>query len=351
MCGKGGSIIAVAFVLWYTILGLELRVQHQFVGWGRGFVKHIFIANPVSGKKNAVAELLPAIEQAVEDCAIEKMIVYTNAPKHATMLAKEFAETGEEMRLYAVGGDGTLNEVLTGAYAYPNAQVACIPCGSGNDFIRSFGTSADFLDIKAQIMGDAISIDLIKVDGGICAAITSTGLDAEVAYNIPKYRRVPLLGGSMAYNMSILEKLLKPLGKELEIIIDGKIINGKYLISTVCNAMDYGGGYRAAPMAKLDDGVLDVILVKKISRLNVASIIGKYKKGRHYEDGKIIEKLAKVIEYYPAKEVTITPKGTQPFILNVDGECGPAKRLYAKVMPSAAKFVLPKPLFNAYTNK
>ena len=232
--------------------------------------------------------------------------------------------------------------MFSGAYAHPNAEVACIPCGSGNDFIRAFGDAEAFLDIAAQIKGTAQAIDLIEVDGGVCAAITSTGLDAEVAYNIPKYRRIPLLGGSMAYNISILEKLLKPLGKTLSITLDGETLQGRYLIAAVCNARHYGGGYCAAPMASLSDGCLDVILVKKVSRMQISQIIGLYKKGAHWQNGALTPKMARVMTYRRVKEAVITPTGTEPFILNVDGECGPAKRLFARVMPLAARFVLPK---------
>lgn len=326
-------------------------------------MKHIFIINKVAGKRDAGEEMVPLINQAAESCGIKAEIEYTAYPSHAQELAEKAAKENDAVRLYAVGGDGTLNEVFTGAYKYSNAEVAHIPCGSGNDFVRSFGEVQDFMDIETQIKGSAITIDLIQADtvpgkpdiGGIgseshnvCASITSTGLDAEVAYNIPKYRRFPLLGGSMAYNMSILEKLLSPIGKSLKITIDGKQTKGEYLIATVCNGKTYGGGYKAAPMAKLDDGVLDVILVKKVSRLLIAKIIGKYKKGIHYKDGGIVPELQHIFQYSTAREVIIEPADKRDFILNVDGECGPAPRLYAKVLPDAARFVLPQDIYTQY---
>ncbi|MDL2219283.1 protein BmrU [Ruminococcaceae bacterium OttesenSCG-928-O06] len=308
----------------------------------------MFIVNPVSGKKDATRAMVPVIQQAAEAAGITPEFEMTEAPKHATYIASTIAGTGQAVRLYSVGGDGTLNEIFAGAYPFPNAQVACLPCGSGNDFIRMFGDAQQFLDIGAQIQGEAVPIDLMEVDGGICAAITSTGLDADVAYNIPKYRRIPFLGGSMAYNISIVEKLLKPLGRRLHITVDGESWEDDYLIATVCNAQHYGGGYQAAPMARLDDGQLDVILVKKVSRLLIASIIGPYKKGEHYVDGRLADKFKDVMVYRSAKEVEMHPVYGDSFVLNVDGECGPAPRLFAKVMPKAARFVLPAPLAAAY---
>lgn len=314
-------------------------------------MRHLFIINPVSGKTDAGRAMMPGILKAAEACGVVADIEMTKARGHAAELAREAAAGGEALRLYAVGGDGTLNEVLAGAHPFPAAEVACVPCGSGNDFVRTYGAAEDFMDLPGQIRGNATAIDLMAVDpetesgaSGICAAITSTGLDAEVAYNIPKYRRIPLLGGSMAYNISILEKMIKPLGKRLRITIDGQTSEGDYLIATVCNARHYGGGYMAAPMASLQDGMLDVILVKKMGRARIASILGKYKKGEHYEGEAIIPALADVMSYHRGREVEIAPAGNEPFILNVDGECAPAPHLYAKVMPGAARFVLPEKL-------
>lgn len=310
-------------------------------------MRHIFIVNPVSGKTDAGKSMVPKIKEAAAAMEIKPEIVMTQRPKHATELAEAYAAEGQAVRLYAVGGDGTLNEVLAGAYPHKNAEVASIPVGSGNDFVRNFGTAEDFLDLRGQLEGTALDIDLMQVDGGISAAITSVGLDADVAYKIPKYRRIPLMGGSMAYNISIVENLLKPMGKRVRVTIDGRQMEGNYLIATVCNGQTYGGGFCAAPVASLTDGILDIILVQKVSRLKIAGIIGKYKKGLHFENGEIVPAFRGIIEYHRGAEVEIQPLDKDDFVLNVDGECGPAPRLYAKVMPLAARFVLPRGLAKA----
>lgn len=312
-------------------------------------MKHIFIINPISGKEDAGRLLVPRIIEACKRAGVEYETIPTQAPRHATEIAQEYSAAGDPVRFYSVGGDGTLNEILLGAYPFPNAEVSAVPCGSGNDFVRSFSEPDIFLDLRQQICGKAVEIDLIGVDdGGVSAAITSAGLDAEVAYNIPKYRRIPFLGGTMAYNISILEKLMKKLGKRLRLEIDGKVREGDYLISAVCNGQTYGGGYRAAPDAVLNDGVLEYVLVKKMSRARIATVIGKYKKGAHVKNGRVVPELRDVIEYGRAREIVIKPVDKGDFILNVDGECGPAPRLYAKVMPRAAKFVLPELLYQQY---
>lgn len=332
----------------YCSLGAVPKEILKKKSWENLLLKHIFIVNPVSGKEDAGRLLVPQIIQACKNTGVEWETIPTKAPKHATRIVQQYSQSGEEIRFYAVGGDGTLNEVLLGAYPFKSVQVASVPCGSGNDFVRNFGQAQDFLDLQQQIAGTPVPVDLIQVNGGVSAAITSCGLDAEIAYNIPKYRRVPFLGGTMAYNISIVEKLLKPIGKKLRITVDGEILEGNYLITAVCNGQTYGGGYRAAPCASLEDGLLDFVLVKKISRFKIASIIGKYKKGEHIVEDLVAPGLTDVIEYRRAKEICIEPLETDTFIINIDGECGPAKRLYAKVMPGAARFVLPKGIYHQH---
>lgn len=304
-------------------------------------VQHVFIINPVSGKVNAVNAFTPRILQAAEKMEQQVIIRHTEYSGHAQEIAQEYSQTGQEVRLYAVGGDGTLNEVLAGAYPYPNAYVASIPCGSGNDFIRSFGEQQEFLDIEGTMEGTAVPIDLIKVNNRISAAICSTGLDAKVAYGIPKYRRIPLCGGTMAYDISIVENLFKPLGYPLHIEVDGKVFEDNYMIVTICNGMTYGGGYKAAPTADLQDGELEVILVKKISRLKIPGILGTYKAGAHVENGEVIEKLRPMMQYLRGRKINITPQMEKPIIINIDGECAPAPYLHAEIMPSAARYILP----------
>ncbi len=315
-------------------------------------MEHIFIVNPIAGQEDSARKMVPYIHEAAANCGITAITEVTKAPLHAAQIARKYSETGRPVRLYAVGGDGTLNELFSGAYQHKNAEVASVPCGSGNDFVRTFGEVNQFLDIEDQIKGQAVDIDLMQVNDGVSAAITSTGLDAEVAYNIPKYRRFPMLGGTMAYNISIIERVLKPLGKELRVTIDGEVAEeDNFLIATVCNGKTYGGGYIAAPMADVQDGTLEVILVKKVSRLKIAAIIGKYKNGRHIKNGKVDPRYNKVIKYYRAKEVKIEPIGDEPFILNVDGECGPDNILDVKVLPQSARFVLPASMYTKFDNK
>src|SRR5699024_9611232 len=146
--------------------------------------------------------LRPRIQAAAAQCADEVEILETTRPGHARDLAEQFAKAAEPVWLYACGGDGTFNEVVQAAVGHPNLSVGLVPCGSGNDFVRNFAPKEQFLDIAAQLAGSPHAIDTIRTEYGYSAAICAAGLDAQVAYGIPKFKRLPFCGGSMAYTLS-----------------------------------------------------------------------------------------------------------------------------------------------------
>lgn len=309
-------------------------------------MQHVFIINPTAGKANIAEYMAKNIDRAAQKTGVGYVIEYTRAAAHATELARRYANSGEPVRLYACGGDGTLNEVMEGAYPFPNAQVAPVSCGSGNDLVKNFGGPEDFLDIASLIDGQVVPIDLMKVNDRIGVNICSVGLDAAVAYSLPNYRRLPLMGGKMGYNLAIAERLFQPLGDRLTIDIDGKVITGDFLLACFSNGICYGGGYYSTPLARLDDGILDIILVRKLSRLRIAGIIAKYKQGLHIENGQIIPSLQKDVQFLRGRRVQIT--APKDFIANTDGECGPLRSFTVEVMPLAGRLVVPKPLAEKY---
>lgn len=314
-------------------------------------MRHIFLINPTAGKENAGKTVLPPLFEKLRQKNILFEIIETQYAGHAVKAVKQIGEQGGEARIYVCGGDGTLNEAITGAAGYPNIAVGNIPCGSGNDLIRNFGTREEFFDLEDYIAGDTVLIDLIDVgEGRIAAGICSAGLDAKVAYGIPRFRRLPFCNGPMAYNLSILKCLLQPIGFRCNVLLDdGRKWAGRCLLVCIANGSYYGGGYRSAPNANMDDGLLDVILVKKVSRFRIASLLAAYKKGTHFEHGEIKDALKKYIQYERIKSIRIT--SDNPFIANMDGECVPKKELSASVVRCGVRILLPAKVFARQTKQ
>lgn len=311
-------------------------------------MKHIFIVNPSAGKANAAAVLVPALIEQLAPLKLDYAIEMTEYPGHATEITRRWAMTRDAIRFYACGGDGTLNEVLAGAYQYPDAQVACVPLGSGNDMIRNFGEKAEFSDVTALTQGTAVPIDLMEVNGRIGAAICSVGLDAAVANDMPHFRRVPLVNGSMAYGMAVVENLCKPMGHVMSVTVDEEVLVGEYMLAAVANGSYYGGGVCAAPSARMDDGLMDVILVKKISRFKIANVIGQYMKGEHLHGEQVAENLSDILFFRRGSHVVLQPE--HPLIANIDGECSREDRIEICCLSAAARFVLPPNVYARYQN-
>lgn len=319
----------------------------------------LFLLNPTAGKQDCTKQLPRQIEAAARRAGLsqeEYTIQITTHAGHARELARAEAaraqQAGETLRIYTAGGDGTFNEALTGAYGFENAAVGCLPFGSGNDFLRTFGTKEEFLDLDAQLAGDAVSIDLMQTSLGLSATICAAGLDAQVAYGIPKFRRIPLCGGEMAYVLSIIQQLCGHIGRRVEYTIDGETLDVDCLMCAVCNGRTYGGGFCAAPEAQPDDGWLDVYIIRKVSRLTIAKLLSMYKNGKHFQNGRLVKVAEPYFIYRRAKQVTLrAADGRGPIIATADGECVPCEQVSVQVQPLAGRILLPKPAYMSVSQR
>ena len=188
-------------------------------------MRYLFILNPAAGKQDCTVQLIPQLQQAAVRAGIPVDAVATckteyagHAKALARAAAEEAAKAGEQLHIWTAGGDGTLVEALTGVQGFANAAVGCLPYGSGNDFLRTYGTREEFTDLDAQLAGGEVTIDTMQTNLGLSATICAAGLDAQVAYGIPKFRRIPLCGGEMAYALSIVEQLCGQIGRKIEYV-------------------------------------------------------------------------------------------------------------------------------------
>lgn len=297
-------------------------------------MKHIFIVNPAAGKGQAATRIIPQIEayfQAHPEIPFE--IYVTKAKGDGRAYAESAAKTGEPIRFYACGGDGTLYEVVNGAYKYPNVSVGILPLGSGNDFARIFGGSDKLLDIGAQVHAGTRKFDLIDAGAHVAINQCSMGLDAEVCAKQAYLKKLPGVGGEFAYTMSLFYCLFRRLNSEFKIIVDDeKVVEGKMLFALCANSRWYGGGYKGAPKAVPDDGKLDFILVRKtVGRLKLAGLVGKYKRGEHLSWD--------FTEFVRGKKLQILSKN--PAAVNVDGECEYVTESTFRILPAALDVIMP----------
>ena len=162
-------------------------------------MKHLFIINPAAGSRDRTRDYAPMIRHACNTRGLDFEIEISRGPGDCTALARKAAQSGEEYRIYACGGDGTLNEVMAGAAGYPNAAVTVCSSGSGNDFVKLFNDPKAFYDLERLLDAEEATFDLIDCNGDLSINICSVGLDARIAADMAKFKRMPMLHGQRAY--------------------------------------------------------------------------------------------------------------------------------------------------------
>ncbi len=295
-------------------------------------MKHIFVVNPVAGKGKAVNAYISTIENYVKENNLDAEIYITKASRDGMQLVEERAKSGEEIRFYSCGGDGTLYEVVNGCYKYPNCQVANIPLGSGNDFCRLFGKNTNLDD---HVNGIPMKLDLIETDGTVAINECAMGLDSEICIRQISYKKLPCVNGELAYTLAALGCLAKGKTKnQFKITIDdNEVFEDDYLFCYIGNSRWYGGGYKAAPNAMPNDSLIDCVMVKSDrSPIRLLPLVSVYKNGEHLD--------LDITTFRHCKKVKIESKA--PAAVNVDGECAYVTEREFKLLESAITFVVPK---------
>ena len=298
-------------------------------------MKHLFIINPAAGSHDRTEEYSRVIHRLCREQNLSYEIRVSAAPGETTRIAREAAETGENLRLYACGGDGTLNEVVAGAAGHDNAAVTVFSGGSGNDFVKIFDDPKAFFDLHRLMDADEATFDLIRCNDDLSLNICSVGLDARIGTDVSRYKRIPLLQGFRAYAASSVVNIVKGIGEHYVVEAGGETFDGQHTFVCVCNGRYYGGGFNPIPEADPSDGLLDVLVVKEVSRAQVPGLIGKYKNGRYRE-------LDHVARYLKTDHVKITCDKPTP--INLDGELRTAQVIEMSVAREKIRFFYPKGL-------
>jgi len=298
-------------------------------------MKHLFIINPAAGSRDRTEYYSRRIREACGIRGLDYRIEVSAAPGDCRRIAREAAETGEAYRIYACGGDGTLNEVASGAAGFDNASVTVFSGGSGNDFVKLFDDPRAFFDLDRLLDCEEAVFDMIRCNEDLALNICSVGLDARIARDVANYKRVPLLHGFRAYVASTVVNVIRGIAEHYVVEVNGERIDGEQTFVCVCNGRFYGGGFNPVPEADPADGLLDVLLVKKVSLLQVPAVIGKYKNGRYRE-------LPELVRHLRTESIRILCDGSVP--VNLDGETRMGQTVEMSVAKEKIRFFYPKGL-------
>lgn len=296
-------------------------------------MRYLFFVNPTAGKGSAQNKVLENIKEFFAKTGKEYRIHITGFKGDAESTARMEAQSGEEITMFACGGEGTCYEVLNGVAGYDNVSLGVIPCGSANDFLKSFDNKSAFLDIESQIEGEAVPMDLIKAGDRYCLNGCSVGMDAMVANDMTLFKRLPLVSGSLAYKLAIAKVFFNKLGVKIKLSVDNAVEKElRCLFAVIANGPVYGGGYTSAPNAVPFDGKLDFTLVDVVSRFKVLKFLKDYEKGTHEKYPFCHLKNCSSMEFH----------SDVPIPVNLDGEIIQSKNMRFELVKSAVKFVVPK---------
>lgn len=308
-------------------------------------MKTVFIVNSKAGQGKNIDKLVSNIKTASAELNADTEIYMTQSVGDAKVYVRDYCNTIGPARFIACGGDGTLSEVLNGAMDCPLAELGVIPMGTGNDFCRNFENRENFKDISMQITGQTVKCDAIKYKteiaggerSGYCVNMFNIGFDCNVADLMAEIKKKPFIVGHMAYFISILINLIKKKGAELKIELDGEVKHeGPLLLNSVANGAYCGGGIKSNPMASVQDGLLNINIIKDIPRAAFIRLLPNYMKGTHMS----LKGIEKIISNIKGKKLIVTPLKGEIKMSN-DGEIIKAGRTEFDIVPSAFNFVIP----------
>lgn len=234
------------------------------------------IANPSSGKGNG-AKCLATVTRYLSERSVPYRTHSTTGVGHGKLLAQQICANGAKT-VVALGGDGTFHEVLNGV-DFAETRLGFIPAGRGNDFAR--GTNAASLDpvraVADIVRGIPKDIDYLQIGDKRCLNIGGTGLDVEVLLKTAKSKN------RFTYVSSLFRCLLKYKPYPVEVTVNGETHAYNCIMAGVCNGTQFGGGIRLCPVARADDGKMDLVIMEKPKHVPTVFVMPKFVKGKHMQ--------------------------------------------------------------------
>ena len=311
-------------------------------------MKHLIVFNPGAGKNEGTEPFRKIIDEKF--AGLDYEVYETEGPRSVIPFLKKYlAKQKDTVRVYACGGDGTVHEVANGLVGAKNAELAILPTGTGNDFVKTYGVTNEeiekYRDFEPLIKGEAKPIDLSKISGGnleepwYSINVINFGFDAIVGARGSYYKEhgfpKKVKEGTNPYDYALKHDAMKH-GRfnNIEVYADGEKLNEKQLLlTTLAQGQWVGGQFKCAPKSDNTDGLIDVCVMKTMTLIGLGMIIGTYTKGKH------LDKPRKKFVYRQAKEIKMV--SPEEFDVCVDGEMIRGKEFTVEVVPGAIKLVPP----------
>ncbi len=294
-------------------------------------MKYYLVVNPQGGTKKGL-DILEKVKPVFQGAGAELDVKETRYAGHARNMANELPFNGYD-GFCAIGGDGTMHEMINGMLNRKDGSklpIGLITGGTGNSFMHDVDCLDPMVAAKRIITNRLRDLDVAKVDANgetiYGFNIIGWGLPTDIAIQAEKFRWL----GEQRYNLAAVIEVLKNKPRLARITIDGRTVAGDYGFILACNTIHTGTAMKAAPLAQIDDGLIDLLTVRKAGRFKLLSLFGKIFSGLHVGDP--------VVVYHQASEFSLIPQEDHP--LNIDGEILGSTPIHVKMIPSAVQVLV-----------
>ena len=292
-------------------------------------LKHIFIINPSAGKNDSRQRIYTMAEALREKHGLDVQCMLTASVGHAATLARGLAESGEDVRLYACGGDGTVNYVVNSMKSKGlDIPLGVIPAGTANDFAGALGMSHKPLEAARQIASGAIDrVDCGCVNGLYFVNIFSFGIFTTTSQRTPDERKHKI--GKLAYIIEGVKEFRAMHAVPLQVVADGEAFDFNSLMVLVFNG-ETAGGFRLARRSSIKDGLFDCLMLEKKNFLRSTLAMGRYLLGGN----------PKIVRHLRARALDIVSTLNEP--TDVDGQKGAEFPLHIECIAGGLRVMCPR---------
>lgn len=284
------------------------------------------VLNPMAGKGRA-----KKIKETINN---NECVYMSSSADEATDFIIKSCQEEPQTCFTVYGGDGTVFKAVNALMKSGHSETASlkiVPVGSGNDFVKSFEGEKGEHKIDVMSFNDKYAVNVINM-----------GFDCKVVQRASKIKKVPLVSGKASYILGVVGELVSKKPLEIKVTLtndkgEEEIYEDKFLLAAIANAKWYGGGFKVAPLADVKDGLLDVVLIKNVSRRKFISIVGEFKRGELIdENGEPIEKVKDILIFKKCTKIKI--EGCDSVC--ADGEIFDEKEIEISVVPSALNYIV-----------
>jgi len=256
------------------------------------------LVNPTSGGGRAPAAALP-VARLLRDAGADVTVDQSTGPVACAQLARASAARGDVV--VAVGGDGMLSSIA-GALVEAQGVLGILPCGRGNDFARMLGLSSRPEDVARTLLdGTPREVDVVDAGRKVVLGSVYAGVDSLASEIVDRAHRLPT---SVQYPYAAVRSVLSFTPTEFTVDIDGAVLHEQAYTVVVANSGYYGSGMHVAPGAVLDDGLLDVVIVRAASKLGLIRSMPRLYAGTHVDLENVVVQRGRQIRLSSRRPVT-----------------------------------------------